>query len=338
MPYIETSYFEFGNLGFWPYYHNDTKKQIPHEIIEYLDWYFAKYVDEMQNPLKLTLVSYKDKIIDNWSTEQIQEMNDTVSVLCFLSTCHNTRFGAVSTDNFIMYIKNFIPGNKALAVSAGSYIKTNTLYSSDVTEKILFVKPEFVPPWSLTKEPWKDDTKLFSALSNSLITEYSNEWFKVILRSIRLYNTAYINSHLEVFDRILLLVTAFETLFNEKTSSKEKFGNALVKAIGAKEYIDEFVETNKRIKGLGKKLYEIRSKYVHGKQLPRTIKHDVYDDLFKTGVYAYKLSVKSILEGKGFIQYSRSTNSNLTPDFIRVLTDIHMGLYKYMNESIGHEE
>ncbi len=143
---------------------------------------------------------------------------------------------------------------------------------------------------------------------------------------------------MRVFDRILLLVTAFESLFKEETSSQEKFGNALVNAIGAKEDIDEFVETNEKIKGLGKKLYEIRSKYAHGKQLPSTIKHDVYGDLFKTGVYAYALSVKSILEEKGFIQYSSGASNYFNPDFIRVLTDIHMGLFNVMNESIEHEE
>lgn len=333
MPYIESTHFEFGNLGFLPYYHSETKKQISPEIIEYLDWYFPKYVDIAQNPLKLTLVSYKGKLIDNWTAEQIQEMYDTVAVLCFLSTWHNISFGAVSTDNFIMYIKNFTPGDKALAVSAGSYINTNTLYSTDVCQKILFVKPEFIPSWSLIKNPWLNDTKLFAALSNALTTAYSDEWFNVVLRSIKIYNTAYVNNYLGIFDRILLLVTAFESLFMEETSSQEKLGNALVRAIGAKKDIDEFAEINEKIKGLGKKLYEIRSRYAHGKQLPSTIRHDVYGDLFKTGVYAYALSVKSILEEKGFIQYSSDTSNYFNPDNIRVLTEIHMGLFSVMNES-----
>jgi len=339
MPFVEVSYFVFGNLQFWPFYNSNTKKQFTPEILEYLEWYLAKYVDLAQQPLKVTLVSYKSKLINNWTEEQVQEMYDSVACLSFLSTWQNSSFGPVSSDNFTLYIKNFTPGDKSLAISAGTYINTNTLYSSSVSDKILFVKPEFVPSWGLAKEPWLHDKELFAGISNALTSAYKEEWFNIVLRSMKIYNTAYFNNGIGLFDRILLLVTAFETLFTENTSSQEKFALALVNAIGTTNDDPYLQEMNTKVKGLAKKLYEIRSRYSHGENLPiSVIRHNVYGNLFKIGVYAYGLAVKSILRGKGFIQCSNEGIGFFTPDNIRVFTELSMGLFQIMNESETEEE
>ena len=74
MPFIKSEYFEFGDLQFWPFKDNETKNQLDREVLEYLEWYLSKYVNLMQEPLDITLVSYKSKIIGPWTDEEIQNV------------------------------------------------------------------------------------------------------------------------------------------------------------------------------------------------------------------------------------------------------------------------
>lgn len=332
MPFIKSEYFEFGDLQFWPFKDNETKNQLDREVLEYLEWYLSKYVNLMQEPLDITLVSYKSKIIGPWTDEEIQKMYDTIAILSMLSTYNNSEFSAVSTDNFTLYIKNFTLDSKALAISAGNYINTHAYYSSSVADRIIFVKPESIPSWGLTKDPWLQDKELFNSISKALVSAYEEEWFTRIIRSVKIYNMAYYNSGIGMFERILLLVSAFEALFSEDTSSQEKFARTFVNTIGCLIEDPYYDGINKTLKGFAMKLYEIRSKYSHGQHLPYSIfKHDIYGDMFKSGVYSYGLSVKSMLRQQGFVEEEKFIGS-FTSEDLRILSELIMGLLAIMKK------
>lgn len=332
MPYIECSHFKFGNLGFQPFHCDETKKQLPKDVVEYLEWYFNKYIDMTLSPLNIVLVSYGSQLISHYSDNEIAEMYDTMTLLSFLSIWNNNSFSPLSSDNFTLYIKNFSPTDKSLATSSGGFINTNTIYSSKVAEKIVFIKPEYIPSWKLAKNPWLNDSELFVGMSNAIINAKNESWFKRIIRSSKIFNTSYSNiNNIGFYDRILLLVTSIEAIFDRDTGGDRKFSDAVVEAIGFKTCDGQAEEINKKIKSFSTKLYKIRSVYSHGNELPDTnIIHPIYGNMFKCGCFLYGLIVKSILTKQGFIQER--------PDFIRGLLDINMGLFRLMNNSQNKDE
>jgi hypothetical protein len=325
LPFVETEYFSFANLHFWPFCDFKAQKKNSSKSLKFLDKYLSKYVNEVQKPLNVTLLSYsKDNIIGNWNDKEIQKMYDVVEILNFLSIIHNFELSAVSSDNFILYVINFNSKGKLLEISSGGYININKFYSGDeITDKLLFVKPNNIPDWGLIKQPWKSDKELYNAFSKAFTSEYESEWFTRIIRSLKLCNNSYNNTgNLCIFDRILLLVTAFESLLEENTQSKNRFANVILDNIGFSQKYEYY---NKLIKSFAKKLYEIRSRYSHGKKLGRKFVHPEYGDLFKVGLFTYRLVIKSILRNKKYI--------NKMDEEERIIKDITLGLCAIMEST-----
>ncbi|SHN19540.1 HEPN domain-containing protein [Halanaerobium congolense] len=325
LPFVETEYFEFANLYFWPYYDFKNKIGLSDENREFLDWYLSKYINEKQESLNITLLTYsKDEITGNWDDKEIQKMNDIVGILNFLSIINNNQYSPVSSDNFILYVKKFKSNDESFSISEGSYININKYYSGkEITDKILFVKPNNIPDWGFIKQPWKSEKELYDGFSKAFISDYEQEWFTRLLRSLKLCNNSYSNiSNLGIYDRILLLVNAFESLFEENTQSKNRFSNTILNYIG---FSKKYKDINKIIKSFTKKLYEIRSRYSHGEKLDKKFVHPEYGDLFKVGLFTYSLVIKSILENKKFI--------NKMDEEEKIIKDITFGLFAKMENT-----
>ncbi len=325
MPYIPSSKFTFGNLCFWPFDEPETKSQFSPDVLSYLEWYFQKHVNIMLQPLDVTLVAYKQTLLGPWTDDQIKEMYDTVACLSFLSLWNNSCFTPVSSDNFTLFLKSFSPEQRSFLVSRGSYIRTDCIYSGDIAEKVLFVMPETTPSYRLGKQPWLNS--MFEPLSKAFTAAYSEEWFNRIIRSIRILNSAYSNVEgIDYFDRVLLLVTALESLISENTQSRVKFGSAILKAIGINNDDSFSKEINSKIRSFSEKLYEVRSRYSHGQILSsRDVVHPEYGELFRSGVYMYGLVIKSLLRQQGYIEFK--------DEFGRVISEIRYGLFSVMDET-----
>lgn len=334
MPYMDTSYFEFGNLRFLPFKDCETKKLFEPEMLSYLEWFFNKHVDIVQNPLNVTIIANKSDIIKRFWDAEIKEMYDTIALLNFLFIWNNSSFSPISSDNFTLYIKNFSVGDKSLGITSGSYVNISTIYSSDVVDKLLFIRPETTPSWN-NNNAYKQliDSEFFKDISKAIISASQEIWFNRILRSIKILNTSYLNTYgIDPFDRILLLATAFEVLFENGTSSQGKFANAIVNAIG---YPDDGSgcpnDINIKIEGFARKIYEIRSRYSHGNEVKTDwLINENYGDLFKCGVYAYGLVIKSMLKEFGI-------TSNITPEPHRSVIELSLGLFALMENTKNHE-
>jgi hypothetical protein len=311
---------EIGNLKLTPYY--DIRTRFLKEQVEYLDWYFIKHVDIQLEPLKITIIDYNSNIVGPWEPEAIQEMYDSIACLCFLSLWRNNAFAPLTSDNFTLFVKNFFPSDESLAISSGSFVQIKSLFSSEVSKKLLFIQPSNIPSTSLSSEPWESDQDLYNAISRALVENYKDEWFLKVIRSIRVFNSSYRNDeYLDIFDRLLLLVVAFQSLCVEGEHNGKKFAKEIYTKIGVKDK-DETDETNKVINQFALKLYSIRSQYSHGKKLDHSIIMDPdFGNLYKSGVYMYGLTVKAVLRGKGVFNDKEER---------RLISEIYWGLFSEM--------
>jgi len=302
LPFAPVCNMTFGGIKLTPY--SVVRGRLTTDQKEYLDWYFNKYVDEQLKPLNtITVVHDEDNLLGPWDESSIQKFYDIVASLSFLSLWRNNPMTPLAHDNFVLYIKNFSTTDRSLALSSGGYIKKTTGYSREVSERMYFMRPLITPSSNLSREPWLIDEELFKAFSRSFIEKYNEQWFIKIIRSIRIFNSAYRNDEfINIFDRLMLLVVAFQTMCVEGEHSKKKVAQAIYQKVGFPQYGDSF-EINKKLFDLMSKLYEIRSRYSHGQNLDPSIVIDPdFGDLFKTGTYLFGLTIKAILREIGLVQ------------------------------------
>lgn len=322
MPYIPKGNIEFGKLKLFPY---SEVTGLEKEHSDYLDWYFHKYVNIMMNPLNITIMEYNSKIIGPWDVDEIHDMYESVACLSFLSLWRNNNISPLTNENFTLFVKNYSPYERSLAVSSGGFVNIHSLYSNEASEKMLFIQPSNIPSPYLSYDPWKTDEDLFMALSFALNEHQEKQWFRKIIRSIRIFNTSYRNDEsLDYFDRILLLVVAIQSLCVEGEHSGKVFAREIYNKIGIRSEYENH-EDNQIIFQFALKLYSIRSQYSHGRKLDYSILKDPqFGNLFKSGAFMYGILVKAILRENGLI---------IEEDGHRYVKDLYWGLFEIMKDN-----
>lgn len=174
------------------------------------------------------------------------------------------------------------------------------MYNSIIADQIVFVKPEYVPDMG-TKNPLGHDQELFKSISLAAMEAKEQTWFIRMLRSIKSFNRSYSNEpNIHVLERLLLLVTSFEILFEGKTTSGSKLGKVMASLIAPSP--SEFPDDSKLVESLVNRLYKMRSRYTHGNPIDKIqIIDPEFGDMFRVGCYVYGLAIKNLLSCQGYL-------------------------------------
>ncbi|MEK7263297.1 MAG: hypothetical protein AAB071_02160 [Bacteroidota bacterium] len=333
LPYIECEQFQFGNIKLYPFYDNKTQELLKPEALEYLNWYFPKHIDWEGNKKQIVVIGLKEKLLGTWSNEEIDEILNSVAILCFLSVWDMQKFSAIAPDNFTLHFKNFqrLFEFKFLAVQTGSYISTNKVYVEEGAEKLRFVQPESVTSGNVVRSnPWTIDVDLLNGMSNTLLNAQNGDWFRRMVRAIKILNTSLQSSgNLSYFDRILLLVTATQTLFNKNPHSKKEFANLIVDCIGVRDKQNYSSDVNEKLISFTENLYTIRSKYTHGNEMKDSeMKNNTDGEYYQVGMYVFGLACKYILYENGYLTFQ---DRNFQSYF-----DSNIGLKERIKNSINN--
>jgi hypothetical protein len=211
----------------------------------------------------------------------------------------NDSLSACSTENFTLYIKKFHPSDNSLATQTGYMVATNRLYSSTIIDKIIFMKPEAAPNPSYSGI--KPNDKIFIGFSQLLSLTTRDEWFERIIRSIKIFRTAYLNTaELSYFDRLLLMVTAIQSLFEKAEHNGKKLSKMIVDTFQMNDRDSEL----KKLQDYFEKVYILRSRYTHGNKMPNLKKIETeYGNLFLFLVRLFSFLITSILQANGYGEY-----------------------------------
>ena len=304
LPYIECKQFSFGNVTLYPFYVIETQRLFSSDVLAYLNWYFPKYIDWKGKQKQLSVVGLKGKLLGPWTSDETEEIRNSVAILCFLSVWDVDSSNIIAPDNFDLYIKNFDLKSKIISFSRRGYIHIDTAYDSERSQEVRFIQPENVINRNPNEPiPWIKHIALFNAMSSALSKAQNEEWFRRLIRAIKIFNTSLQSAgNLSYFDRILLLVTAFQTLLKKKTSSKKEFSSEIEKCIGIRDKTNYSDEVNKALYDFAFNLYEIRSRYTHGNEMKDSdIKDEIHGEYYRVGMYVFGLACKYILFDNGYI-------------------------------------
>lgn len=236
------------------------------------------------------------------------EMRDVLGSL-FLSAVirNNSLLGdAVSSENFHLVIQNFQPGSNGCVTSDGSYIRTKVI-SSKLRDAGIHL-PGFVPQ---PERLYFDETLLQGCLQ--CFSDPRPTLKSRIAPSIRWVAHAYTNvEHFSYYNRILLLMIAFEILADQPDSLKQdSFGAWLDSVWGTSKQNKFHLQQTSWASGKGPfgkvgwwgvEYYRFRSAIIH-KGDPNNLKtHDhVGREFFATGVQIFAECVKDLLRQENFM-------------------------------------
>ena len=83
MPYIECEKFTFGRVTFVPFYNSETQDLFSDDVSDFLEWYFAKHVDQMGNHKNIVILCLNGQPLGPWDNDEREEIRNTVAFLCF---------------------------------------------------------------------------------------------------------------------------------------------------------------------------------------------------------------------------------------------------------------
>ncbi len=327
LPYLKSSEFEFGKFTFKPFT-KCTEKEFGLENYSFLQEYFNRYVDLAMNPLDIIVIGVEGKYLHAWGRDNEIRVQEAADLLSFLATWDDFAFSPLSSDNFTVVIKDFDASTKNMGIQSGSYIRTTAFYTQKMAEKILFVKPDYIPSCD---NRWFEKIKrpeIFAGVL-CLFKQLQDDEYRRILRAVRVFNNACANhQRIGYFDRILLLVTGMEILL-ESRNKFEIMALKLLKINKKSELADE-----KKVCSFIEKIYEIRSMYSHGREMKESYAiHQDYGEVFRCGKYLFGIMLKEILRTKGCI-VNKEEISGLSD--IELHMDINFLLLK-MDEKVSND-
>ncbi len=304
LPYLEIEKeFIFGDVVFWPFWRLKSRRIKDERVRIHLEWYFKKWRDNLSNKrLNITIVSIKERLIESLPDDERERIQVACNILFLLHAPQNDHFWPLSSDNFTMYTKNFEESEYRLVSMTGSYIRKEGLFSSKMTKKIKFVKPDYVPSTRSSNQFWFYDMKYYRAVRKAFNQKYNENWFLHFRRSLEVFISSYSNVHsLSYFNRIVSLVTAIEILLDLDTSGSSKFTKGIIMNLGFNNNLcrisQELTKINRNIRKFSQSLYDVRSKFVHGKEMSdNDINHPEFGEYYKKGVRLYYEMVKPLLE------------------------------------------
>jgi len=262
---------KFGPIEFLPFA-EEFKKTLTDEVAEYLDDYFAQYVDYQGEPVSNILIcTYGDKGVSPLTDEQRKKVRRAVDALMFCSisqvvrnsvAINNRSWGPPTSDAFELFLQTFDPEKDHIAVTAGS--TTHCWGKEDIT---------FPKPLSTGGSVWDFDEEMLLALSKCLSGGISKTRERVF-RSLEWFRLAHTEqSQTSVFSKVVMMGSAFEILLDLPEGQKSR---NFIDSVHIILHSDDFrmgtgVRHIKKTKfpcnlaGLwAGRFYDLRSRVVHG--------------------------------------------------------------------------
>lgn len=225
-------------FNFWNY----KDRYIPDAAIRAkMEKLFRMYVDEDLESCKSITVAIIDGDYNFTQASDLQIRDLQRYALAFLFCCivqNNRRMGWVS-DHFTLVHQNFILSEDFVGYQVGSY-KRYTEYGIELERK-RFIKPDYI----IDDERFMYDEELLQAFAKMIDAQSKEDDY--IFSALEWVRSAHINpTNFRAEIRPVMLMTAFETLFNLSQNDKETdFANQLELLLGVETFsiLDEDSKT-----------------------------------------------------------------------------------------------
>jgi hypothetical protein len=296
-----------GPVTFWPYLSESSQRIGDEQIRQFLDKYFDCFVGHEGRPRNwVTICSYGDEGFRALDEEERKELRSTVDVLAFIeiapkikqAVCANNKsMGPPNADTFELY-------NRAIDLeNPGIFIRTsNRIEIYFDPDSLIFAQPYTVGPslWDLDDHLIEGFSRCFSLKEQVLPIFRSLEWFRMAHGSMGPMG------YFSPFTALVMMAIAFEILLElPDPSTRKDFVNRVEGAIK-----DDYFKRGERQKKNDKLIeyslagcwawdfYTLRSKIVHGDELPRTelIFKDWVSHISVAGLVFYELVLRKLFE------------------------------------------
>ena len=264
---------KIGPITFWPYYVNDTQKNIDPIIKKHLDKYFKYYIDHKGNKVDtISICSYGKLDFHIFTDKEYLDLRKAVDALIFSTIApqikrvictHNRSFGISNSDLFELITCNFYPGDDLIAVVAGGIISGGWKIG----------EIEFSQSWEANGKFAIPETRLVEGFDKLFSMDSLKDLRERIFRSLEWFRIAHTNnSKVSKFAKIIMMTTTLEILLRFPENNKK---------IYFADFIDTHIATDRFIKKKRKDkkgkvhihtlagfwsfdFYELRSSIVHG--------------------------------------------------------------------------
>lgn len=261
------------------------------------------------------------------SDEDVRDMQRYALALLFCSVIRNEQNSVCVSEQFNLFHQKFDPTQDSISYSTGSYYQVLNWQSLGHTK---LVRPEYIPAETI---PYRFDEKLFGALCNMIDARRAED--DSIIRALEWVRYAHMNAEgISNESRLVMMTTAFETLFNLPRRDKTfQFSNRLEQIIKVDQldvYDNKFnvvrtgLSRTQRLKPDGtptmgghnqpleltmygwwaRDLYDLRSKIVHGDVLtPADFKNHNNIKHFHIALHVMQYCLYNLLEDRRYLTY-----------------------------------
>ena len=294
-----------------------------------VEQFSALYVDSNLEKVPTLALAVFDGAYDfrAMSDEDVRDMRRYALALLFCSVIRNEQNSVCVSEQFNLFHQSFDPTQDSIAYRTGSYYQVLNWQSLGHTK---LVRPEYVPAETLL---YRFDERLFGALCNMIDARRPKD--DSIIRALEWVRYAHMNAEgISNESRLVMMTTAFETLFNlprrDKTFQFSSRLEQIIKVDQLDVYDDKFrvVQTGlsrtRRMKPDGtlvmgsnnqslewttygwwaRDLYELRSKIVHGDALtPADFRNHNNIPHFHIALHVMQYCLHNLLEDKKYLTY-----------------------------------
>lgn len=317
LPYIALKdELKIGDILLWPFYEKKDAYIKQETIRVQIQRLLAQYVEnskELKPLSNITMLSYRSpNYLKPLTEEQLTEMKNVVTSLCFCTIIRNINFYAFSSDDFQLVRQNFIPGDDGIVPSSGSII-TRT-YGGPKVDEILFIRPFRVS----SGQTIIFDEKILRSLEELQQDQQNQHLSRQIMNALEWVGYAYANAdNFNYFSRIVMMATAFEILsggyrnrweFMKKikkytcnpgdnnSKDREKRSIRTSKGLEVREY--SFKEW------WAYEFYDLRSRIVHGDEIgDRDIRNRKGNEYLFLSFEFFEECLKRILDRHNYYSY-----------------------------------
>jgi hypothetical protein len=214
-----------GEISFWPFNPETSKRITNKDVVNYLKKYFDSYLDHSGSAVLPTIVSFKDRYEFHHTSEaEYKIIRSAVDILIFsiISTgtlssvvSNNNHYGPPSADRYQLIIQDFNPQSTTVSISAGTVLSGGW--------RIGEVK--FPMPWHVGGFNDSLNEEFLATLALVMSTEVKDSFRTRLFRSFEWFRFAHTESDfISVLTKVVLMSTAFEVLLQvPKTGNKKGF-------------------------------------------------------------------------------------------------------------------
>ena len=318
-PYLSMNDIDEIDLGYLKVWNFDRKKNdyIKDPVLKTkIEKIFATQITHHGNVRGIGVIHFPNSDFQPFSpkeSELVQQARATL-FLSFVSE-NNTRIpnansghSMATSENFDVIYQNFTLDQDYVAETTGEIIRFSK--GGYTLDKVRFQIPSFVP----TPSSYRYDQEVFTELS--YLSSYKPKIYRKVINSTQIFMEGYYNSnHLSNKARILLYMSAFESIFSIPENQQRKYFKQHIEKVsnfdGEKKYVNYWdKKSNHKSKEFlskkgvwAEKFYLLRNAIVHGDHVkPESFIFEKTQEHIHIALLFFVLAIKKQFEKshKGF--------------------------------------